>query len=120
MYSKDFLLRDTHGLEQEIKHHCAAISLDCSDKSQVHQFAHEVLQNMEQLKTASSQGDRTARAKVELFGMTMMMHQANIKAFGPNYMSQIDILAKGESAWVALVTALWSELESRNPNKKEK
>lgn len=120
MHSRDFLLRDTHGLEQEIKHHCAIIGLDCSDTYQVHQFAHEVLQNMEQLKSASTQGDRTARAKVELFGMTMMMHQANIKAFGPNYMSQIDTLAKGESAWVALVTALWSELESRNPDKKEK
>lgn len=114
MHSKDFLLKDTHGLEQEIERHCAGLGLQCSNEVKVHQFAREMLQNMEQLKVAGSKGDRTARAKVELFGMVVMMHEANIKAFGANYMTQLNALAQGESAWVALAKALWSELESRN------
>lgn len=114
MHSKDFLLKDTHGLEQEIERHCAGLGLQCSNQVQMHQFAREMLHDMEQLKEAERKGDRTARAKVELFGMVVMMHEANIKAFGANYMTQLNALAQGESAWVALAKALWSELESRN------
>jgi hypothetical protein len=114
VHSNEFLLKDTRGLELEIERHCAGLGLDYTDEYQVHQFVHEMLQNMEQLKTAGSKGDRTARAKVELFGMAVMMHEANIKAFGLNYMDQIDALAQGETAWIALAKAMWSELESRN------
>jgi len=114
VHSNEFLLKDTRGLELEIERHCIGLGLDFTDSYQVHQYAREMLQNMEQLKVAERKGDRTARAKVELFGMALMMHEANIKAFGANYMSQIDTLAKDESAWAALAKALWSELESRN------
>jgi hypothetical protein len=114
MHSNDFLLKDTHGLEIEIERHCAGLGLDCSDEVQVHQFAREMLQNMEQLKDVASKGDRSARAKVELFGMVMLMHKANIKAYGPEYMTNIDALAKRESSWVAIAKAMWNELESRN------
>jgi len=114
MHSNDFLLKDARGLEVEIERHCVGLGLDCADEVQVHQFAREMLQNMEQLKEAASKGDQTARAKVELFGLTMLLHEANSKAFGPEYITNIDALAKQESAWVAIAKAMWSELENRN------
>ena len=47
--------------------------------------------------------------------MTMMLHEANLKAYGPEYMTNINALAKREPAWVAIAKAMWSELEKRNP-----
>ncbi|WP_283742612.1 hypothetical protein [Sideroxydans sp. CL21] len=114
MHGDDFLLKDTHGLELEIERHCVGLKLDSTDEYQVHQFIGEMLQNMERLKEAAGKGDRTARAKVELFGMVVLMHRANVKAFGPEYIANINVLAKQESAWVAFAKAMWSELESRN------
>ncbi len=116
MLSNEFLLEDTRELELEIERHCVGLGLDCSDEYQVHQFAHEMLRDIEQLKAAGSKGDRTAMAKVELFGMAVMMHEANMKAFGPEYMTKINALEKRQSAWLAIAKALWSELESRNPD----
>jgi hypothetical protein len=116
MPSNEFLLKDAQGLELEIERHCAGLGLDCKDEHQVHLFAHEILQNMEQLKAAASKGDRSARARVELFGMVMMMHEVNVKTYGPDYMTNIDALALRESAWTALAKVMWSELESRNPD----
>ncbi|MBI4807911.1 MAG: hypothetical protein HY799_03025 [Nitrosomonadales bacterium] len=114
MHSRDFLQKDANELELEIERHCIGLGLDCSDEYQVRLFAHEMLQNMEQLKDAANKGDRSARAKVELFGMVLMMHQANSKAFGSSYMTQFDGLSTKEPAWTALAKALGSELESRN------
>ncbi|MBI5891347.1 MAG: hypothetical protein HZB47_11830 [Nitrosomonadales bacterium] len=114
MQTNESLLKNTQELELEIERHCAGLGLDCTDDYQVHQFAHEMLQNMEQLKAAAGKGDRTAGAKVELFGMTMLMHDANTKAYGPEYFSRLGTLEKTESAWLAIALALWSELESRN------
>jgi hypothetical protein len=76
-----------------------------------------MLQNMEQLKDAANQGDRTARAKVEMYGMVLMLHEANTKAYGLEYMTHISALATREPAWVAIAKVMWSELESRNPDK---
>jgi hypothetical protein len=115
MLSNDFLLKETRGLETEIERHCAGLSLDCTDVHQVRQFVQQMLQNMEQLKEAASQGDRTARAKVEMFGMVMLLHEANLKAYGPEYMTNIKALIKRESAWVTIANAMWSEMETRNP-----
>jgi hypothetical protein len=112
--AKDFLLKDATELELEIERHCIGLGLDCSDEYQVHLFAHEMLQKMEQLKDAADKGDRSARAKVELFGMVLMLHEANSKAFGPNYMTQFEGLSSKQPAWTALAKALGSELESRN------
>lgn len=114
MHSQDFLLSDTKELELEIERHCIGLGLDTHDEYQVHQFAHEMMQSMEQLKDAAGKGDSTARAKVELFSMLVMMHEANTRAYGPGYMAQLDTLAKKESAWAALAQAVWSELASRN------
>jgi hypothetical protein len=115
MPSNEFLLKDAQGLELEIERHCAGLGLNCSDDVQVRQFVHEMLQNMEQLKEAASKGDHTARAKVELFGMVMLMHEANIKAYGPEYMTNIKALVKRESAWVTIANAMWGEMERRKP-----
>jgi hypothetical protein len=117
MHSNDFLLKDTLELELEIERHCVGLGLDTRDEYQVRQFVHEVLQNMEQLKLAASNRDTTARAKVELYGMTMMLHQANLKAYGADYMSHLAELEKQEPAWAALAKAIWSELENRNPDR---
>jgi hypothetical protein len=114
MPSNEFLLKDAQGLELEIERHCAGLGLDCSNEVQVHLFVHEILQNMEQIKEAAGRSERTARAKTELFGMMMMLHDANTKAYGPEYMTHINALAEREPAWVALAKAMWSELESRN------
>lgn len=114
MHSKDFLLSDTKELELEIERHCIGLGLDTTDEYQVHMFAHEMLQNMEQLKDEANKGDRTAGAKVELFSMVLMLHEANTKAYGPSYMTHFIKLSTRESAWVALAAAFGSELESRN------
>jgi hypothetical protein len=116
MPSNEFLLKDAQGLELEIERHCVGMGLDFKDESQVHQFVHEMLQNMEQLKEAANQGDRTARAKVEMYGMVLMLHEANTKAYGLEYMTHISALTTREPAWVALAKVMWSELESRNPD----
>jgi hypothetical protein len=115
MHSNEFLLKDARGLELEIERHCAGLGLDCKDEYQVRPFVHEILQNMEQLKDAANKNDRTARAKVELYGMVLMLHEVNSKAFGPEYVTNLDALAEQESAWVAIVKVMWSELKTRNP-----
>lgn len=114
MHSRDFLLRDTKELELEIERHCIGLGLDTGDEYQLHAFAHEMLQDMERLKDAADKGDPTARAKVELFSMVLMLHEANTKALGSNYMTQFEGLSSREPAWTALAKALGSELESRN------
>lgn len=114
MHSKDFLLKDTKELELEIERHCIGLGLDISDEYQVHLFAHELMHNMEQLKLAAGNGDNTARAKVELFSMVLMLHAANNKAYGPGYIAQIDALSAKETAWTALAKALWNELEGQD------
>lgn len=118
MPNDEFLLRDALGLELQIRRHCAVLKLDCADEYQVQQFAREMLQNMEQLKAAVSKGDRGAKTKVELFGMTLMMHQANTKAFGPDYLLHMGALSREETAWVAIAKALWAELEARSLDEK--
>jgi len=112
MLSNDFLLKDARGLELEIERHCAGLGLDCTREFEVRQYVQEMLHNMAPVKEAAKQGDRTAMAKVELYGMVMMLHQANIKAFGPDYMTKIDELAQQESSWVAFARAMWNELGS--------
>jgi hypothetical protein len=118
MPSNEFLLKDAHGLELEIERHCAGLGLDCKNESQVRQFIHEMLQNMEQLKEAANHSDRTARAKVELYGMVLMLHDVNSKIFGPEYVTNMNALAEQEPAWLALARAMWADLKTRNPNDK--
>jgi hypothetical protein len=116
MPSNEFLLKDAQGLELEIERHCAGLGLDCKDASQVRQFVHDMLQNMAQLKAAANNSDRTARAKVELYGMVLMLHDVNSKAFGPEYVTNMDALAEQESCWLTIARAMWNELKIRNPD----
>jgi len=111
MFTHELLLKDTQVLEQEIGRHCAILRLDCSDRYQVQRFASEMMHNIDGLKVAASHGDATARSKLELYGMAMLLHEANIKAYGPDYMKHIKALTKRESAWAAIATAIWSELD---------
>lgn len=113
MYSHEFLLKDTHEIELEIERHCVGLGLDCSDQVQLRLFAHDLLRNIAALKEAASRGNREASAKVELFSMAVMMHEANTKAYGSNYLSKIKALSKRQFAWVAIAKAVWDELESR-------
>jgi hypothetical protein len=48
--------------------------------------------------------------------MVLMLHEANTKAYGLEYMTNISALATREPAWVAIAKVMWSELESRNPD----
>lgn len=114
MYSREFLLKDTHEIELEIERHCVGLGLDCADANQIRMFAHDMLQNIAGLKEAASQGDREASAKIELFGMAVLMHEANTKVYGSDYLTKINALTKRQSAWVAIARAIWSELESRD------
>ncbi len=116
MPSNEFILKDAQGLELEIERHCAGLGLDCKNKFQVRQFVHDMLQNMELLKEAANNSDRTARAKVELYGMVLMLHAVNSKAFGPGYVTNMDALAEQEPSWLVIVKAMWSELKIRNPD----
>lgn len=120
MPSNEFLLKDAQGLELEIERHCAGLGLDCKDATQVRQFVHEMLRNMEQLKQAASNSDRTARAKVELYGMVLMLHDVNSKIFGPDYVTNMDALAEQEPSWLALARAIWDDLKARNPDSETK
>ncbi len=114
MLSNQFLLKDAQGLELEIERHCVGLGLDVSDEYQVLVYVREMLQNMEQLKDAADKGDYTARAKIELFSMVVMLHEANAKAYGADYLKHIGALTKHETVWVAIAKAMWSELEARN------
>ena len=49
----------------------------------ISQFVHDLLQNIDQLKIEANRGDIAARAKAELYGMMMLLYQANIKVYGP-------------------------------------
>lgn len=116
MPSNEFLLKDAQGLELEIERHCAGLGLDCKNGSQVRQFVHDMLQNMKPLKEAANNSDQTARAKVELYGMVLMLHDLNSKVFGPDYVTNMDALAEKEPSWLVIARAMWSELEIRNPD----
>jgi hypothetical protein len=48
--------------------------------------------------------------------MVLMLHAVNSKAFGPEYMTNIEALGEQESSWVALARAMWGELTTRNPD----
>jgi hypothetical protein len=111
MHSKDFLLRDTNELELGIERHCMALGLDTSDPYQVHVLAHELMQEMARLKREAAAGDAAAQLKLEIYSMVMMLHDANLKAFGSGYISQFEKLSQEEPAWTALARALWSELK---------
>jgi hypothetical protein len=46
--------------------------------------------------------------------MVVMLHEANAKAYGADYLKHIGALTKHETVWVAIAKAMWSELAARN------
>lgn len=112
MHSRDFLLKDTNELELGIERHCMALGLDTADPYQVHVLAHELMHGMAKLKREAAAGEAAAQLKLEIYSMVMMLHDANLKAFGSGYITQFEKLSQDEPAWVALAKALWSELKS--------
>lgn len=119
MLSNELLLKDAAELELEIERHCVGLGLDRSDKSQIRLFVHNLLQNLTSIKKAANHGDREARAKMELYGMTMLLHEMNAQTLGPEYLMSIDALKEQEPAWVVIAKAIWDELKSRDPETKE-
>lgn len=114
MFTRNFLHTDMHDLEREMQHRCYALHLDCDDPVQVHRFAQDMLQNMEQIKLAAERGDHVARIQVDLFGLAMLMHRTSMEMFGSGYVGQFEQLAREYKAWPILAKALWDELENRN------
>lgn len=114
MHSKEFLLRDTNELELGIERHCMALGLDTSDACQLHAFAHELMSDMARLKHEAGKGDATSKLKLEIYSMVMMLHEANQRALGPEYITEFDKMSASEPAWTALAGALWAELKSRD------
>lgn len=108
---------DTNELELGIERHCMALGLDTSDAYQVHLFAHELMHGMDKLKREAAAEDATARLKLEIYSMVMMLHTANLKAFGPDYITGFEKMSATEPAWAALAKALWVELKSPEPDK---
>ncbi|MBK9161470.1 MAG: hypothetical protein IPM27_11390 [Nitrosomonadales bacterium] len=113
MLSNDTLLMNGHQMDQAIERKCLALGINCGDEPGVRKFAHDVLQNIDALRDASCRGDRQARTKVELYGLAMLMHLTNTRAFGPGYMAHFDTLSKHESSWAAVAQAMWRELDAR-------
>lgn len=118
MFTKDFLHHDATELELEIEHRCLALQLDCRDEAGLRLFVHDILSHLGKLKTAAAKGDITARTKMELYGLTMLLHQNNLETLGPDYLQHFAELARGEVAWAALVRAMWHELQARAPLEK--
>ena len=116
MFGSDIMLHDGDELELQIERTCIALGLDFHDEYQVRMFARDVLQNIDRLRKAAREGDMQARIKVELYGLAMLMHKTNSATFGANYMNQFAKVTEHQSAWAAIAQALWSELESRNPD----
>lgn len=113
MFNQEFLQHDMQALELEMERRCLALGLDFSDDYQTHVFAQELMQHVDQLKRAAAEGDMPARIKVELYGLALLMHKANLEKFGANYLLQIDELSKQQTAWAALSKAVWKELDKR-------
>lgn len=115
MFSNSFLLQDEHEIEVEIERKCLALGLDCTDEYAVGLLARELLHHIETLRKAAHDGDMHARIKVELYGLAMLMHMTNRQTFGPGYMIQLKSLSKSESAWAAIASAIWNELDRSAP-----
>lgn len=114
MFSKDILAADEDGLELVIERKCIALGLDVNDSTHVQLFAQDLLLNLDSLRQKAIEGDRSSCIKVEIYGLSVLMHRTNIQLLGPGYLAQIDELSKQERVWSVIAVAIWRELESRN------
>ena len=113
MFSKGILAADEDGLELVIERKCIALGLDVSDSTRVQLFARDVLLNLDVLRQRAIEGDRSSCIKVEIYGLSMLMHRTNIQLLGPGYLTQIGELSKQERVWSVIALAIWRELENR-------
>ncbi len=120
MFTDGFLQQDMDDMVLEIERRCVALQLDYSDEVQVQLFVQDMFQNIDLHKHNAASGDVRARNRVEIYGLSMLMHDANQVRFGLNYLSKIDELSKLEGAWTILAKAMWRELESRGIEKENK
>ncbi|GAB5603972.1 hypothetical protein TK5_00510 [Sideroxyarcus sp. TK5] len=114
MFGTEIEMQIERELELEIERKCLLLRLDCNDHAALHHFAHDVLSHLESYGKAAASGDMQARIKIELYGLAVLMHKANVTTFGPAYMTQLDALSRQQGAWVNIAQAIWSELETRN------
>jgi hypothetical protein len=114
MFGADIELKIERELELEIERKCLLLQLNCNDSAAAQSFAHDVLSHLESYGKAAANGDMQARIKIELYGMAVLMHKANVATLGPGYMSQLDALSAQQGAWVNIARAIWNELDRRN------
>jgi len=115
MFSSGILSDDARDIELEIERKCLVLGIDVANAHQVQRFAHDLLQNIDTLRNAASSGDRVADSKVELYGLSVLMHKTYSESLGAGYLAQFDELAKQQKAWAIVARAIWRELEERNP-----
>lgn len=113
MNRREKLLRDVSEIDVEIHRRCIVLGLDCRDEVALQRLAREVLWNTSKLNKAASGGDVTARVKVELYALAMMVHKINVEMFGPSYAQDMGEVARNESSWAGIAKAIWRELDSR-------
>lgn len=114
MFSKEILAADEDGLELVIERKCIALGLNVDDPTRVQLFAQELLRNLDSLRQQAIDGDRAATLKVEIYGLSMLMHRTNTELLGPGYLAQIVELSKQERTWSVIALAIWRELAIRN------
>lgn len=116
MLSKEILAADEDGLEHVLERKCIALGLNVDDETRVYLFAQDLLANLDALRELAGAGDRTARIKIEIYGLSVLMHRTNTQLFGTGYLAQFTTLAKQERTWSIITLAIWRELENRNSN----
>lgn len=117
MIRREKLMDSVTQLDTEIHRRCIAIGLSCQDEVALQRLAREVLWNTGALNKAASAGNVTARVKVELYALTMMVHKINIETLGPSYAQEIDKVFRLESSWAGIAQAIWRELDSKGMDK---
>lgn len=114
MFDKEILAADEDGLELVIERKCIALGLDVNDPTRVQLFAQDLLRNLDELRQKAIAGDRSATLRVEIYGLSMLMHRTNTELLGPGYLTQIVELSKQERVWSLIAVAIWRELAVRN------
>lgn len=114
MFDKEILAADEDGLELVIERKCIALGLNVDDPTSVRLFVQDLLSNLDELRQKAIDGDRSATLKVEIYGLSMLMHRTNTELLGPGYLTQIVELSKQERVWSLIAVAIWRELEVRN------
>ncbi len=114
MFSKEILYSSEAGLEHEIERKCIALGLNVEDENRVTLFVKDLLANLDAIRAEANEGHRIPRLKLEIYGLSVLMHRTNNEVFGKGYLSQFDVVAKQERTWAIIARAIWRELENRH------